>query len=359
MTLARALSPPDDLKQVIDQDDKKIVSAYQALKILKSECEWTILFSDKSISLKSRNFLGRGGFKCIYPIQPNKVITIRNITGPDFVDLDMAQRWCEAIVEEKLMSDRLRNLGLLTLDHQILEIKIKSYSLPVLYSSSFSSLQTHGLQIRDTKNNYSCVGSSMLLGTLNNINPVFIKKLFEFILNDVACLVVNGISIGADSINTCIENTDQTAKIEDTGKLVLFSERHQRIRLFLFDFSSKHHRLDFNNNFNFETDCDKYINYYLDRAANSLTITSDEEDRLGKSMVLVYGEIVTAYESIKNELITEVKKKIALIKQYKKTSQTQFSFLNDNKRPILLEDQSSEDKYVKSYKRFCCCRRRN
>jgi hypothetical protein len=246
---------------------------------------------------------GEGGFKKAYDVGNDKTITVRN-TKVDRMDTSSLIRWCEAVYEEKLMADRLRNLGLKTLDHQVIEIKVKENRLPVLYTTSFAGFVSKGLQIRDRKNDHVSTGKSMLFGSTENINPTHFKLLFKDILSDIACLAANGIDLDTrDSFNLCIEDTSNTP-LHDRNESQLFTERQQSVRLFFFDFSDKYNKLNIPSTSQTSEKLKATISNLLDTTFDILIFSTTEDERELFGSVYTLKDLSShVYTSLKNELI--------------------------------------------------------
>ena len=187
--------------------------------------------------------LGKGNSKSIYDIGNNQVIAIPN-SSYDYTQLDLKayKKWCAVVEEESLMATSLQKVGLRVLAIKSSIIQFENESLLVMIAPSFASLEEiKGMQISDHRSGRAGTGNSMLFGTVKNLmNIDHLHALFTNIIQDVAVLIAHELAFEIrDAYNLVIEDTLQTPHKEspeyaaDTHKL--YSERHQKIRLFFYD----------------------------------------------------------------------------------------------------------------------------
>lgn len=187
---------------------------------------------------------GKGGFKKVFGLEDGRAICIPNLDVVAFKTpkdaRDWAKIWTRAVREEKTVADRVIAAGLEAQHITIHQLNVNGYLLPIMIMPRFRKLLESGMQVRDTKNPESCLGSSMFFGIPENLKDLKrLRFIMQGLIDDAAIAMANGLSFGGDACSLVIKDTPNTP-LHDRNSLDLFDARNQQIRFFFFDFSSKH-----------------------------------------------------------------------------------------------------------------------
>lgn len=137
--------------------------------------------------------------------------------------------------EMKVISD-LKKLGLQTQNSQIGKLEKDGEEEWALVMESWESMQSKGFQIRDSKNQKTKYGTSMLFQTRKNINLENMLRILRPMMEDCFKLIINGMFFGIDAFNVVIKDTEKT-DISDRKEYKVYTERNQICGLFFCDFT--------------------------------------------------------------------------------------------------------------------------
>jgi len=177
------------------------------------------------------DIIGCGGTKTVYLVDPDLVVFCPNqVDGMLLVDM-----WDRITNDEIEMGNFLKRIGILTLDFFRCRIKMNDdLTIHTFGSRSFASYVKQGIYIIDTKNikstqwdhSWSLFPKGMDRYDVNNWLPIMTSY-----INDIATLVQNNTRISGDTLNLAfVASSNLITKYE--------------VRIFCFDFASKHYALD-------------------------------------------------------------------------------------------------------------------
>lgn len=198
-------------------------AAMGSLQMLRIQ-DVTIRVGEDEVYLRRTNCIGRGGSKKVYTYQcKNTEISDKVLTIPN---LDVKWKdWRYQIYTEVYVANKLRGLGFLVPDHEIISIQVQNEEknfneLPVLSTTRFNAIKS----IKVIENLKSGMPQKIHLVTDFKDPNEHIKSLFHFIKKDIAVLTYHRIYLNIpDSFHLCIDNTDPLIP--------------NKVRLFAFDFS--------------------------------------------------------------------------------------------------------------------------
>jgi hypothetical protein len=195
------------------------------------------------MDLSSFEIVGHGGTKTAFAVSKKAVVVAPNgVDGKALMTI-----WQRIINEEMHMSSRLQALGVPCLHLEPCKIVWGSQRsvMPSYISRAFGDYLHDDVYIVDTK----CLASTtwphdksvLFFGSECKANCdcdfELWRSVLEPVLSDVKTLVRNGIALESDSLNIAIVGSK--SEWHNQNPLTPY-----QIRLFAFDFSSKHHTLD-------------------------------------------------------------------------------------------------------------------
>ncbi|AYV85226.1 MAG: hypothetical protein Satyrvirus7_20 [Satyrvirus sp.] len=198
------------------------------------------MLEESIYDISSLKPIGFGGTKTVYKIDDDWVVF-----GPNKIDGEgLVQQWPRITDDEYRMSKLLKTVGVPALELNTCQIKLKDGRTMVSNSSkSFFSYTKNGIYIIDHKDppssQWPCDGNMSLIEGDDKMDFGIWTDILEPVVNDILKLADSCYWFGMDAFNLAFVSKESNLH---SGCKYPFE-----VRMFMFDFTSKHHPYNFQN----------------------------------------------------------------------------------------------------------------